>query len=62
MDGFTISRNCGCGFGVVPDGVITLAFDKNDPVSGLYLRTRRGWVVVPCGALTATGGRAPSTR
>jgi ligand-binding sensor domain-containing protein len=45
--------------GTVPDGVITLAFDKNDPVSGLYLRTRRGWVVVPRGGLTATAGRAP---
>src|SRR5262249_45062488 len=45
--------------GVVPDGVITLAFDRNDPVSGLYLRTRRGWVVVPRGALAATTGRAP---
>jgi hypothetical protein len=45
--------------GAVPDGVITLAFDKNDPVSGLYLRTRRGWVVVPRGGLTATAGRAP---
>lgn len=46
--------------GRVPDGVITLAFDANDPVSGLYLRTRRGWAVVPRGALSATTGRAPA--
>lgn len=45
--------------GVVPDGVITLAFDRNDPVSGLYLRTRRGWVVLPRGALATTTGRPP---
>ena len=37
-----LSAGIELGFGVVPDGVITLAFDKNDPVSGLYLRTHRG--------------------
>jgi hypothetical protein len=47
--------------GAVPDGVITLAFDRNDPVSGLYLRTRRGWVVVPRGAIATTTGRAPAS-
>lgn len=46
--------------GPVPEGVIALAFDANDPVSGLYLRTRRGWLVVPRGALAATPGRAPA--
>jgi ligand-binding sensor domain-containing protein len=46
--------------GTVPGGVVTLAFDGNDPVSGLYLRTRGGWVVVPRGGLVATPGRAPA--
>lgn len=46
--------------GTVPGGVVTLAFDANDPVSGLYLRTRSGWQVVPRGALSATPGRAPA--
>jgi len=45
--------------GTVPDGVVALAFDGGDPVSGLHLRTRRGWVVVPRGGLVATPGRAP---
>ena len=29
--------------GRVPDGVVTIAFDEADPVSGLFVRTRRGW-------------------
>jgi hypothetical protein len=45
--------------GPVPDGVVTLAFDAADPVSGLYLRTRRGWSVVSRGSLTATPAKAP---
>ncbi len=45
--------------GMVPEGVITLGFDANDPASGLYLRTRRGWFVVSRGALAATPGSAP---
>ena len=47
--------------GPVPDGVLTLAFDKSDPISGLYLRTRRGWAVVQHGALSATPGRPPQS-
>ncbi|HEY8256256.1 MAG TPA: hypothetical protein VIG08_01220 [Gemmatimonadales bacterium] len=46
--------------GTVPGGVVTLAFDANDPVSGLYLRTRSGWFVVSRGALSAIPGRAPA--
>jgi hypothetical protein len=46
--------------GVVPGGIVTLAFDANDPVSGLYLRTRGGWEVVARGALSASPGRAPA--
>ncbi|HZI76237.1 MAG TPA: hypothetical protein VFD73_19890, partial [Gemmatimonadales bacterium] len=30
--------------GVVPDGVLGIAFDHNDPGAGLYLRTRSGWL------------------
>ncbi len=46
--------------GAVPGGVATLAFDGNDPVSGLYLRTRGGWAVVPRGGAVATPSRAPA--
>lgn len=46
--------------GTVPDGVLSLAFDGDDPVSGLYLRTRSGWSVLPRGALSVTPGRGPA--
>lgn len=46
--------------GTVPDGVITIAFDQADPVSGLYLRTRRGWQLLPRGAFAPTPGSAPA--
>ncbi len=42
-----------------PDGVVSLAFDANDPVSGLYLRTRRGWSALPRGALVGVAGARP---
>src|SRR5918997_1738898 len=35
--------------GRVPDGVLSMAFDQDNPGSGLYLRTRRGWQLLPRG-------------
>jgi hypothetical protein len=46
--------------GLVTDGVQTIAFDANDPTPGLYLRTARGWQLLPRGGLTPTPGRAPA--
>jgi hypothetical protein len=46
--------------GDVPDGVITIAFDLADPVSGLFLRTRRGWQLLPRGGLATVPTRAPT--
>ncbi len=46
--------------GSVPDGVQTIAFDGNDPTQGLFLRTRRGWQLLPRGGLVATPGRVPA--
>jgi ligand-binding sensor domain-containing protein len=33
--------------GVVPDGVIAIAFDQDNPGVGLYIRTRREWQLLP---------------
>src|SRR4051812_45573853 len=46
--------------GLVPEGVQTIAFDASDPTPGLYLRTRRGWLLLPRGGLTPSPGRAPA--
>ncbi len=46
--------------GTVPDGVQTIAFDGNDPTQGLFLRTRRGWELLPRGGLVSIPGRAPA--
>ncbi len=46
--------------GRVPDGVQSIAFDANDPTTGLYLRTRRGWLLLPRGGLLASPSRAPA--
>jgi hypothetical protein len=46
--------------GTVPGGVLTMAFDENDPVAGLYLRTRGGWLLVPRGGSLATPSRPPA--
>jgi hypothetical protein len=45
--------------GLVPEGVQAIAFDANDPTPGLYLRTRRGWMLLPRGGLVPSPGRAP---
>jgi hypothetical protein len=46
--------------GAVPDGIVTIAFDAVDPTPGLYLRTARGWLLLPRGGLTPSPGRAPA--
>ena len=46
--------------GQVPDGVVTIAFDESDPVSGLYIRTRGGWFLLPRGGMVPTPGRPPA--
>src|SRR5919107_5290640 len=46
--------------GAVPDGVQAIAFDGNDPTQGLFLRTRRGWELLPRGGLVTIPGRAPA--
>jgi hypothetical protein len=46
--------------GEVGDGVQSIAFDGNDPAQGLFLRTRRGWLLLPRGGLVALPGRVPA--
>jgi hypothetical protein len=46
--------------GLVPAGVLGIAFDGNDPTSGLFLRTRRGWEVLPRGGISSSPAAAPS--
>lgn len=46
--------------GTVPGGVVTIAFDENDPVGGLYVRTRGGWFLLPRGGMVAIPGRPPA--
>ncbi|MBA3316777.1 MAG: hypothetical protein H0T50_01630 [Gemmatimonadales bacterium] len=46
--------------GSVPEGVVTIAFDENDPVSGLYILTRSGWYLLPRGGLLPSPGRPPA--
>ena len=42
--------------GRVPDAVVSIAFDENDPISGLYIRTRGGWFLVPRGGMVRDAG------
>jgi ligand-binding sensor domain-containing protein len=46
--------------GTLPDGVVTIAFDEQDPVGGLYIRSRGGWYLLPRGGIVATPGRPPA--
>jgi hypothetical protein len=45
--------------GRLNDPVVTIAFDQNDPVSGLYIRTRREWYLLQRGALVAMPSGPP---
>jgi ligand-binding sensor domain-containing protein len=46
--------------GTVPEAIATIAFDEADPLGGLYLRTGRGWYVLPRGSMVPVPGGAPS--
>ena len=46
--------------GPAPEGVIAIAFDQDDPAAGLYLRSRRGWQLLPRGGAVPIPGRAPA--
>ncbi len=46
--------------GQVSGGVQSIAFDENDPVAGLYVRSQGGWQVVPRGGFLAMPTRPPA--
>jgi hypothetical protein len=46
--------------GQVPDGIQTIAFDQDDPTAGLYLRTRRGWELLPRGGAVSSPANPPA--
>lgn len=46
--------------GTVPYGILSLAFDQDDPAAGLYLRTRRGWELLPRGGGVPAPASPPS--
>jgi ligand-binding sensor domain-containing protein len=46
--------------GVVPEGILGIAFDQGDPAAGLYIRTRRDWELLPRGGAMPTPARPPS--
>jgi hypothetical protein len=45
--------------GLVPEGIVAIAFDQDDPAAGLYLRTRQAWQLIPRGGAVPIPGRAP---
>jgi hypothetical protein len=46
--------------GTVPDGVLGIAFDQDDPAAGLFFRTRRDWKILPRGGAVPSPGRPPA--
>lgn len=46
--------------GQVADGIQTIAFDQEDPAAGLYLRTRRGWELLPRGGTVSSPANPPA--
>jgi ligand-binding sensor domain-containing protein len=47
--------------GVVPDGVLAIAFDQDNPGAGLYIRTRRGdWQLLPRGGTGPVPAGSPA--
>ena len=46
--------------GLVPDGVVNIAFDQDNPGAGLYMRTRRGWQQLGRGGGIALPSRGPA--
>ena len=45
--------------GVVPDGVLAIAFDQDNPGAGLYIRTRRDWQQLPRGGTVSFPAQPP---
>jgi ligand-binding sensor domain-containing protein len=46
--------------GVVPEGILAIAFDQENPAAGLYLRTRADWKLLPRGAAVPAPSSAPA--
>ncbi len=46
--------------GIAPEGIVGIAFDQDDLAAGLFLRTRRGWQLLPRGGAVPIPGRAPA--
>ena len=46
--------------GRVGAGVLSIAFDESDPISGLFIRTRGGWLLLPPGGMVPTPSRPPA--
>ena len=46
--------------GTVPDGVVAIAFDQDNPGAGLYIRTRREWQQLPRGGTVALPAQPPA--
>ena len=46
--------------GIVADGVVGIAFDQDNPAAGLYLRTRRGWQLLPRGGAVPVPSAGPA--
>lgn len=46
--------------GAVPEGVLGIAFDEDDPAAGLYIRTRRDWQLLPRGGVVPAPSRPPA--
>ena len=46
--------------GRVPEGIVTIALDQNDPTGGLHLRTRSGWYLLPRAGMIAMPSQPPS--
>src|SRR6478672_1561754 len=46
--------------GPAPEGVLGIAFDRNDPGSGLFLRSRAGWLQLPRGGTVPSPTSPPS--
>jgi len=46
--------------GRVGEGVLSIAFDEGDPISGLFIRTRGGWLLLPRGGMVPTPSQPPA--
>ena len=45
--------------GRVDATVVSIAFDESDPIAGLHIRSRRGWLVLPRGGMVPMPGGPP---